>query len=109
MRRFLGTIVLPPLMAIPGFGQGNTGTILGTVSDSSGAIVPEVKIVVLNVDTGIATTVQSDHLGNYRAQFLPPGSYTAEVTLTPQRNDIPPEVIPTCPVVKTSFRIVIPQ
>ncbi|MCC7236356.1 MAG: carboxypeptidase regulatory-like domain-containing protein [Bryobacterales bacterium] len=78
MKKYLGAIVLLLMMALPGFGQGNTGTILGTVIDSSGAIVPQARITVLNVETGIVTNIQSDQLGNYRAQFLPPGSYTVE-------------------------------
>jgi hypothetical protein len=60
------------------FSQGNTGTVLGTVTDASGAVVPRVKVVVMNVDTGVATPVETDNLGNYRAQFLPPGRYSVE-------------------------------
>jgi hypothetical protein len=60
------------------FGQGTTGAILGTVTDTTGAVVPGVKVLVTNVDTGAARQVESDSLGNYRCQFLPPGRYSVE-------------------------------
>jgi Carboxypeptidase regulatory-like domain/TonB dependent receptor len=63
------------------FAQGNAGSILGTVTDSSGAVVPAAKVSVIDVDTGVVTPVQSDGLGNYWAQFLPPGSYRVEAEI----------------------------
>ncbi|MDP8990870.1 MAG: carboxypeptidase-like regulatory domain-containing protein, partial [Acidobacteriota bacterium] len=40
-------------------GQGATATILGTVTDTSGAAVPEASVQVKNVQTGITETVTS--------------------------------------------------
>ncbi len=55
--------------------QGTTGTILGTVTDSSGGVVPDAMVQVTNVGTGAAQTVTSDAQGRYRAPDLPVGDY----------------------------------
>src|SRR5262245_4245568 len=56
-------------------GQGTTATISGTVSDSTGAIVPGTKIVILNEETGISREVASDETGRYTAPSLGLGNY----------------------------------
>lgn len=60
---------------------GSGGTIVGTVSDPSGAAVPNAAIVVTDVGTNTVTKVTSDASGNYVATGLPVGTYnvTAEV------------------------------
>jgi len=54
----------------------------GTVTDSSGAVVPDAKVTLTNVDTGISTSVQSNGEGLFRFPSLPPGRY--KVTTTKQ-------------------------
>ena len=46
-------------------GQTFRGTILGTVSDPNGAVVPDATVTAKNVGTGIERTTTSDELGNY--------------------------------------------
>ena len=60
--------------------QVTTGTILGTVSDSTGAVIPGATVNLRNVETGISRTVTTDAAGRYRAPQLGLGSYeiTAE-------------------------------
>jgi hypothetical protein len=55
--------------------QDTTGTILGTVTDASGAVLPGVTVTVKNIDTSQARTIVSDAAGSYRAALLPPGRY----------------------------------
>ena len=43
--------------------QVTTGTILGSVTDSSGALIPGAKITVKSTDTGISRTVNTDAAG----------------------------------------------
>jgi len=55
--------------------QEARGTLLGRVTDSSGAVIPGVSITVTNVATGVAIPVESNAEGNYMAPFLIPGRY----------------------------------
>src|SRR5688572_1293997 len=56
-------------------GQGTTGSIRGTVTDTTGAVVPGATIAVFNEETGTARTVQSDAAGRYAAPSLGLGRY----------------------------------
>ena len=55
--------------------QGTSGTILGIVSDSSGAHVAGAKISVTNIGTGAMQTVTADANGEYEFVGLPTGAY----------------------------------
>jgi len=59
------------------FGQaGATGTILGTVTDSTGAIIPNVKVTVTNTATNSAFHTVTSSAGDYNAPSLQPGMYS---------------------------------
>ena len=60
------------------FGQGNTGAILGTITDGTGAVVPSAKVQITNTRTGVKTDTTSDSVGNYLFNFLSPGAYKVE-------------------------------
>ncbi|MGB0033936.1 MAG: TonB-dependent receptor [Candidatus Acidiferrales bacterium] len=55
------------------------GTILGTVTDSTGASVVGAKITVRNVDTGIERTTQTNEAGEYNVPELPVGTYKVTI------------------------------
>src|SRR5262245_29530940 len=61
--------------------QLDTGTISGTVSDSSGGLIPGAKVTVMNSDTGAAVEVTADRSGNFVAPALRPGIYRVRVTV----------------------------
>ena len=63
-----------------GFGQAITGDILGTVQDSTGAVVPGAKITLTAVETGIKLDATSDPGGNYLFAQLKPGHYSLVVS-----------------------------
>ena len=78
MRR--GLLILSALMLIVSggraFGQaGATGTILGTVTDSSGAVLPNVKVTVTNTATNQSFNTVTSSAGDYNAPSLRPGAY----------------------------------
>ena len=50
-------------------------TIVGTVTDPSGAVMPGVKITVTNTDTSVARALETNAAGNYLAPELVPGPY----------------------------------
>ncbi len=60
--------------------QGITGTIRGTVDDSSGAAIPGATVKITNTATGVSRTVSTGTDGIFIATLLPPGTYNAEVT-----------------------------
>ena len=62
--------------AVPSFAQSGRGTILGTVTDPTGAVVPQVSVTVTNTDTNVRSVATTDDLGNFRAPYLIPGPYT---------------------------------
>ena len=61
------------------FAQLPTGTILGTVKDSSGGVVPQANVTVTNTDTGLTRTVATADDGAFRMPALPVGHYSVKV------------------------------
>ena len=61
------------------FGQQTTGTILGRVTDSTGAVVPDASIQIQNPATGFSRTDTADSDGRYLESNLPLGTYTITV------------------------------
>jgi hypothetical protein len=78
LRLFLIAAIVCSLMAaVPGFAQSITsGDIAGVVTDPSGAVVPNAKVIAKNDATGASETVTTNGEGFYRFSFLQPGSYT---------------------------------
>ncbi|MGH9782576.1 MAG: carboxypeptidase-like regulatory domain-containing protein, partial [Terriglobia bacterium] len=62
-------------LTLVGRAQVTTGTISGTVADSTGAVLPGAEVVVLNEDTGIPRNVRTDEAGRYLAASLNLGRY----------------------------------
>ena len=60
-------------------GQTIFGTILGTVTDPSGAVVPNIVITVTNQGENTSRDVRSDAQGNYQAENLKEGIYTVSI------------------------------
>ncbi|HEY7389944.1 MAG TPA: carboxypeptidase regulatory-like domain-containing protein, partial [Bryobacteraceae bacterium] len=61
--------------------QGVTsGTVLGTVTDSAGAVVPNASVQVKNTATGQTQQVQTDAQGRYTVPDLPIGNYEAQAS-----------------------------
>jgi Carboxypeptidase regulatory-like domain len=58
------------------YGQTESGTINGTVTDSTGAVIPNAKVVAMSVGTGQVREVTTDDRGFYNAPNLMPGMYT---------------------------------
>jgi len=59
--------------------QGVSGRIVGTLTDSSGAVIPNATVAITNQDTGISARFVSNSIGEYRADNLPPGRYRVQV------------------------------
>ena len=55
--------------------QVDRGTIVGVVTDATGAVVPEAKVQVINIDTNATTDLATNGVGRYTAPNLPLGTY----------------------------------
>ena len=60
-------------------GQINTGDVLGTVTDLSGALMPNAKVTIRNTATGVSRTLLTGETGDYTFSLLQVGTY--EVTI----------------------------
>ncbi len=76
---FFGLLVLLPWFVSSAW-AGVGGSISGTVTDPSGAVVPKVTVTAINTDTGIRQTASTDDKGFYSFTSLPIGHYDLEVT-----------------------------
>ena len=72
---------LPCLLAVDSW-AGVGGTISGTVTDSSGAVVVKATVTATNADTGISQTTATDDKGFYSFPNLPIGHYELAVAST---------------------------
>jgi hypothetical protein len=78
MRFALGAAILVLLclcLGTPARAQFDTGTITGTITDSSGAAIPNTQVTVVNSNTDAQTKVETDSSGNFVVSALPFGRY----------------------------------
>ncbi len=73
--RFLPALLCLLLMALPAYAQLTSGTMLGTVTDKSGAVIAGATIKAKNLETGFTGTTRTDNDGNYRLANMPIGRY----------------------------------
>ncbi len=80
-------VFLPALL----FSQDSaTGSIRGTVLDSTGSRIAQASIIVVNAASGARYTATTDAEGNFALDLLPPGDYSARV----EAQGMSPEVTP---------------
>ncbi len=82
MVRGFNIIVASIALATLLFAQVPTGTIAGTVSDPSGAIVPNCPVTITSSATGMTRTVHSGSTGAFSVSSLPAGTYSVSAELT---------------------------
>ena len=78
LRGWAGLLLLL-LTAVSAPAQVTSAEILGTVTDPSGAVVPNIKVTAQSLTTSTEYSIQSDNNGNYLIRLLPPGSYSLRV------------------------------
>src|SRR5258708_6432371 len=81
IQRFLPVLLAVIMITIPSplSAQTVTGSVGGTVSDPTGAVVPNATVIAHNIATGIDTQATTNAAGIYSIRFLPIGEY--EVTV----------------------------
>lgn len=80
-RKALGLVAAALLLAMAGSLSAQTfrGTVLGTVTDPNGAVVPAASVSARNIATGIERTTTSDEFGNFSIAELQTGTYEVKV------------------------------
>ena len=80
MKRLVLTILFVLSLAVVAQAQTFRGTILGTVTDSSGLAVAGATVTVKNIETGLVRTSQTTADGSYTVTELPIGTYTVTIS-----------------------------
>ena len=78
----LGVAMMIGVLPRPAAAQAVSGTIVGTVTDASGAVIVGAKVTLTNEGTQYTRTVTSDANGEYAAPQLPTGNYTVLAEMT---------------------------
>ena len=76
----LTSIAALVIAQLPLSSQEARGTLLGRVSDSTGAVIVNAKVEALNTATGVKTNATTNESGDYSLPYLNPGPYTITVT-----------------------------
>src|SRR2546425_234630 len=82
LRRFLTLAVSICLMSFAALAQRDLATMVGVVTDATGAVVPGARVTITEDATGLKYAVEADPNGNYIRPLLKPGTYTVEVEAT---------------------------
>src|SRR5947209_534482 len=76
-RAILALLLLAVLTAGIALSQAVNATLVGTITDSSGAVVVNAKVIVTETNTGVGRQTSSNESGNYTFPNLPPGTTRA--------------------------------
>lgn len=76
VKRFCAASIAILALAVCGWASPERGQVQGTVTDAQGAVVPGVRVLVRNIDTGVETRLATNSVGFYLAAELVPGTYT---------------------------------
>lgn len=77
--KFFGAAWLTLLLSMFAMAQTDRGTITGTVTDNTGAVVPGATVTVTNLGTNTVSTAVTTSDGIYSIPALPPGSYKVRI------------------------------
>ncbi len=94
LRLMLGVLLLSALAgSLPAGAQAVYGSIFGTVTDQSGAVVANATVTVTDITKGTSTTVTTNESGLYRAQHLIPDTYSVQAEAPSYSKSVVPSVI----------------
>ena len=85
---FLRLGIAAIILGLPLFAQTSLGTIVGTITDESGAAIPHVAVTVTNEATSASRSVVTSESGNYTVTSLQPGPYTVQAEMKGFRTEV---------------------
>jgi Carboxypeptidase regulatory-like domain len=78
-RRVIEMSLIAVLFGSVVWGQRDLATLTGTVTDQTGAAIPDAKVTITEIGTGLAYTLTTDQSGVYVRPALKPSTYTVQV------------------------------
>jgi len=103
------SILLTVFLAGVSWAQAPVGTISGTVTDPSGAVIKDAPIIILNKATGFERRTKSENDGTYSAPALPAGQYEVKVQMQGFRTMLREVTITVGSIVKLDLALEIGQ
>src|SRR5436305_3445603 len=100
--RLLGALCALGLAASPIYGQAVSATLLGTVTDSSGAVIANAKVTATGTSTNSVRTAQTNESGNFTFPDITPGTYSITGEAAGFKREVRPRIDV---VVNTSTRV----
>jgi len=79
LRKTVYTLGLVLLWAVSAYAQVTTADVVGTVRDTTGAVIANANVAITNLGTGITRTAQTGSSGDFVINLLPPGTYSIKV------------------------------
>jgi hypothetical protein len=73
------------------FAQSDSGRVAGTVTDSTGAVIPGATLTITNLETNAARIDKANAAGQFNIPALPPGSYFAKIEASGSSSSFPEE------------------
>ena len=105
----LSTWLLLSAFALFAMAQAPVGTISGTVTDQSGAVIRDASIIIKNKATGIERQLKSDSDGNFAAAALPAGDYEVRAEANGFRTILREATVATGAIVKVELNMEVGQ
>ncbi len=113
MQRSVSRLLLPIMvflaLALTALGQVPTGTISGTVTDASGAVVPNASVTIKNKATGYERKLESSSDGTFSAPALPAGDYEITTVVQGFRTSIREVTLATGSIVSLDMKLEVGQ
>src|SRR5215472_14004310 len=93
LRPIFVLLLLVGIVAMPAFSQAVNATIVGTVTDISGGIMPNAKVTITEANTGVSHSGVTNESGFYTFADLPPGTYSVTVEQTGFKKETRADII----------------
>lgn len=92
MKQTIGWLLVSAFSATALLAQDPRGTIVGQITDTTGAVVPNAKVSATNLATNVTVGTTSNSDGNYELPYLLPGTYRLGAEQTGFERWIRPEL-----------------
>lgn len=91
-REICGVVVCLFVFSVTLPAQMNLATVVGTVKDPTGAVVPNAKVTITNLGTGMERAATTDNSGYYAITNLDVGHYSLSVSVTGFKTNTIPSI-----------------